>query len=126
MRPEGRPEKNAPYGPVGGAVVATDWPKLPAPNVSIGEAKFGWLSTLYKFAPPPSPTLSVNLKFLLTLKSVSKKPGPRNWFRTWVGNVPAVPTVANPAALRHPCPNWLQLPCPAPITSAGKLGVTLL
>ena len=63
--------------------------------------------------------LSVNLKFLLMVKSESKKPGPRNPLRIWLGN--AAVAVANWLNARHLLKPLTQLPCAGPKTCASGL-----
>src|SRR5215469_6293229 len=61
----------------------------PSERLLSGLAKRGWLSTLYALAPMLNVSpLSVIRKFFLMVISMSKYPGPRNWFREMFPKAP--------------------------------------
>src|SRR6185437_5754392 len=67
--------------------------------------------------------------FLITLKSVSKNLGPRNWLRIWLPNTVGAPVEGLKAAVARHCLSTVQTPlCPTPISLAkiALLGPKLL
>src|SRR5215475_6444516 len=79
------------------------WPKaLPSDRLLSGFAKRGWFNTLYALAPMLNVSpLSVIRKFFLMVMSISKYPGPRNWFREIF---PKAPKLSNDGGFSL---NWL-------------------
>src|SRR5208282_55693 len=90
-------------------------------QVLIGGWKFGWLNTLYMFAPTVSVIRSLILKFLFTVKSESKNPGPRYWLRFWFGKVGRPVAPANSAELKHWLNPFEQFCCAGPSTCVGAV-----
>src|SRR5260370_10448342 len=92
--------RNTPYGLVGIGCMALIWPDVESPRVLSGFWKFGWLNTLYAWAPIPSWTPSVTLKVLNRPMSISKKRGPVYWLRRCDENPGAVKLVPLPPVSR--------------------------
>src|SRR5215472_7376101 len=79
------------------------WPKaLPSARLLSGFANRGWFKMLYALAPMANVSpLSVIRKFFLMVISMSKYPGPWNWFREML---PKAPKLSNDGGFSL---NWL-------------------